>query len=103
MSALLNPTSTTPYREATAHTDSHTPAAQDPEIAGPAPEHRQTPKELAVAETVAAGEPAKKRLASHQVSMLPQTLLPASPVSDTTTKPTPRKSRVTIPLVAVII
>jgi TonB family protein len=103
MSALLNPTSTTPYRETTVHTDSHTPAAQHPEIAGPTPEHRETPKALPVAETVAAVEPTKKSLASQQVSLLPHTLLPASPVRDTTTKPTPRKSRVTIPLVAVIL
>jgi TonB family protein len=103
MSALLNPASTTPYREATVHTDSHTPAAQHPEIAGPAPEHRETPKALPVAETVAAVEPTKKSLASQQVSLLPHTLLPASPVRDTTTKPTPRKSRVTITLVAVIL
>src|ERR1700692_135301 len=103
MAALLNPTSTTPYREATEHTDSHTPAAQHPEIAGPAPEHRETPKALAVAETVAAVEPAKKSLASQQVSLLPHTLLPASPVRDTTTKPTPRKSRVAVPLVAAIL
>src|ERR1700686_879178 len=101
--ALLNPTATTPYREASLHADSPTPAAQYAEIPTNAPEHRETPKALPVAETVAAVEPVKKSLASQQVSLLPHTLLPASPVRDTTTKPTPRKSRVTIPLVAVIL
>jgi TonB family protein len=103
MSTLLNPTSTTPYREANLQADSHTPAAQLPEIPAPALEHRETPKALPVAETVAAVEPSKKSLASQQVSLLPHTLLPASLVRDTTTKPTPRKSRVAIPLAAVLV
>jgi TonB family protein len=101
--ALLNPTATTPYREANLHADSHPPAAQHAEIPTNAPEHRETPKALPVAETVAAVEPMKKSLASQQVSLLPHTLLPASPVRDTTTKPTPRKSRVAVPLVAAIL
>jgi TonB family protein len=106
ISALLNPTSTAPYRDAVQHAEVHTPATQSPETLVAALEHPETPKTLAVAETaaaIAAAEPTKKSLASQQVSLLPHTLLPASPVRDTTTKPTPRKSRVAIPLVAAII
>ena len=106
ISALLNPTSTAPYRDAVQHGEVHTPATQSPETLVAALEHPETPKTLPVAETaaaVAAVEPTKKSLASQQVSLLPHTLLPASPVGDTTTKPTPRKSRVAIPLVAAMI
>jgi TonB family protein len=106
ISALLNPTSTAPYRDAVQHPEVHTPATPSPETLVAALEHPETPKTLPVAETtaaVAAVEPAKKSLASQQVSLLPHTLLPASSVRDTTTKPTPRKSRVAIPLVAAII
>ena len=103
ISALLNPTSTTPYREPILHSDIHTPVAQHPEIPAPTPEHHDRPKALPVAETVAAVEPPKKSLASQQVSLLPHTLLPASPVDDTRTKPARRKSRVAIPLVAVVL
>jgi serine/threonine-protein kinase len=103
ISALLNPTSTTPYREPVLHSEIHPPTARRPEIPAPAPEHRETAKPLAVAETVAAVEAPKKSLASQQVSLLPHTLIPALPVDDTTTKPARRKSRVAIPLVAVIL
>ena len=103
ISTLLNPGATTPHHEPILHTDIHTPATQHPETPIPAPEHRELPKPLPVAETVAAVEPIKKSLASQQVSLLPHTLLPASPVSDTTTKPPRRKSRVAITLVAVIL
>jgi TonB family protein len=103
ISALLNPTSTTSYREPILHSESHTPAEQQPEIPAPAPEHRETPKTLPFAETVAAVEPTKKSLASQQVSLLPHTLIPVSPVGETTTKPVQRKSRVAIPLTAVIL
>lgn len=103
ISALLNPTSTTPYREPILHSDIHTPVVQHPEIPAPTPEHHDRPKALPVAETVAAVEPPKKSLASQQVSLLPHTLLPASPVDDTRTKPARRKSRVAIPLVAVVL
>jgi TonB family protein len=106
ISALLNPTSTGPYRDAVQHAEVHTPATQSPETLVAALEHPETPKTLPVAETaadVAAVEPSKKSLASQQVSLLPHTLLPASPVRDTTTKPTSRKSRLAIPLVAAII
>ncbi|MDQ1408321.1 MAG: hypothetical protein QOJ41_56 [Acidobacteriaceae bacterium] len=103
ISLLLNPGSTTPYRDAVQHADAHTPAAQQAEIPATAPEHRETPKTSPVAETIAAVEPLKKSLASQQVSLLPHTLLPASPVRDTAAKPTPRKSRVAVPLVAAII
>ena len=103
ISALLNPTSTTPYRDTTLHADVHTPVAQRPEIPAPTSEHRETAKALPVAETVAAVEPSKKSLASQQVSLLPHTLLPASPVVDTTAKPKPRKSRVAVTLTAVIL
>jgi eukaryotic-like serine/threonine-protein kinase len=103
ISTLLNPTATTPYREAIPHTDAPMLAAQHAEIPVPAPEHRETAKALPVAETVPAVEPTKKSLASQQVSLLPHTLLPASPVVDTTTKPKARKSRVAIPLVAAIL
>ncbi len=106
IAALLNPTSTAPYRDAVQHAAVDTPATQSPETLVAALEHPETSKTLPVAETaaaVAAVEPTKKSLASQQVSLLPHTLLPASPVRDTTTKPTPRKSRVTIPLVAAII
>ncbi len=106
ISALLSPTSTAPYRDAVQHAEVHTPATQSPETLVAALEHPETAKTLPIAESavaVAAGEPTKKSLASQQVSLLPHTLLPASPVRDTTTKPTPRKSRVAIPLVAAII
>ena len=103
ISTLLNPTSTTSYREAILHTDVHAPAPQHSEIPAGAPEHREPAKALPVAEAVAAVEPSKKSLASQQVSLLPHTLLPVSPVRDATTKPAPRKSRVTIPLVAAIL
>lgn len=106
ISALLNSTSTAPYRDAVQHAEVHTPATQSPETLVAALEHPETPKTLPVAETaaaVAAGELTKKSLASQQVSLLPHTLLPASPVRDTTIKPTPRKSRVAIPLVAAMI
>jgi TonB family protein len=106
ISALLNPTSTAPYRDAVQQAEVHTPATQSPETLVAALEHPETPKTLPVAESavaVAAVEPTKKSLASQQVSLLPHTLLPASPVRDPTSKPTPRKSRVAIPLVAAII
>jgi len=103
ISTLLNPTSAAPYRDAAVLAETHVPAAHVPEIPAPAAEHRETSKALPVAETVAAVEPTKKSLASQQVSLLPHTLLPASPVRDTTTKPARRKSRVAIPLVAAII
>lgn len=106
ISALLNPTSTAPYRDAVQNAGVHTPATQSPETLVAALEHPETPKTLPVAETaaaVAAVEPTKKSLASQQVSLLPHTLLPASPDRDTTTKPTPRKSRVAIPLVAAMV
>jgi TonB family protein len=106
ISALLNPTSTAPYRDAVQNAEVHTPATQSPETLVAALEHPETPKTLPVAETaaaVAAVEPTKKSLASQQVSLLPHTLLPASPDRDTTTKPTPRKSRVAIPLVAAMV
>ena len=99
---LLNPGSTTPHREPILHTDIHTSVAPHPETHVPASEHRETPKALPVAETVAAVEPTKKSLASQQVSLLPHTLIPASPLGDTTTT-TRRKSRVAIPLAAVIL
>jgi TonB family protein len=105
ISALLNPT-TAPYRDAVQHAEVHTPATQSPETLVAALEHPETPKTLPIAESalaVAAVEPTKKSLASQQVSLLPHTLLPALPVRDTTTKPTPRKSRVAIPLVAAMI
>src|ERR1700693_2137728 len=103
ISTLLNPTSTTPYREPILHSDIHARAAQRPEIPASAPEHRETAKPLPVPETVAAVEPPKKSLASQQVSLLPHTLLPASPAADATPSPPPRKSRVAIPLVAVVL
>ena len=103
ISTLLNPGATTPHHEPILHTDIHTPAAQHPETPVPAPEHREPPKALPVAETIAAVEPTKKSLASQQVSLLPHTLIPASPVGDITTKPPRRKSRVAITLVAVIL
>ena len=103
ISALLNPTSTTAYRDAVQHAELHTAATQSPETVVAALEPHETRNTLPVAETVTAVEPTKKSLASQQVSMLPHTLLPASPARDTTTKPTRRKSRVAIPLVAAII
>jgi len=106
ISALLNPTSTAPNRDAVQHAEVHTSATQSPETLVAALEHPETPDTLPIAEgavAVATGEPTKKSLASQQVSLLPHTLLPASPVRDTTTKPTPRKSRAAIPLVAAII
>jgi len=103
ISALLNPISTTAYREAVQHADLHTPATQSPETLVAALEPHETPKTLPVAETIAAVEPTKKSLASQHVSLLPHTLLPASPVRDTATKPARRKSRVAIPMVAAII
>ena len=104
ISALLNPTATTtPYRQTNLHSDIHAPVAQHPEIPASTPEHHDKPKALPVVETVAAVEPPKKSLASQQVSLLPHTLLPASPVDDTRTKPARRKSRVAIPLVAVVL
>jgi len=103
ISALLNPTLTAPYRDGSQHADSHTPATQSPETLVAALEHRESPKAVPVAETVPAVETSKKSLASQQVSLLPHTLLPASPVRDTTSKPARRKSRVAIPLVAAII
>jgi len=105
-SALLNPTSAAPYRDEVQHAEVHRPTTQSPETLVAALEHPDSPKTLSAAETaagVAAVEPTKKSLASQQVSLLPHTLLPASPVRDTTTKPTPRKSRVAIPLVAAMI
>src|ERR1700688_2539790 len=106
ISALLNPTLTAPYRDAVQNAEVHTPATQSPETLVATLEHPETPKTLPVAETaaaVAAVEPTKKSLASQQVSLLPHTLLPALPDRDTTTKPTPRKSRVAIPLVAAMV
>ena len=99
ISTLLNPTSTTAYRDASQHADIHTSATQSPETLVAALEHRESPKEVPVAESVPAVETSKKSLASQQVSLLPHTLLPASPVRDTTAR---RKSRVAIPLVAAI-
>jgi TonB family protein len=103
ISALLNPTSTAPYRDAAENADAHTPATQSPETLVAALEHSESPKTLPAGETVAAVEPSKKSLASQQVSLLPHTLLPASPDRDTTTRSTPRKSRVVIPLVAAMV
>ncbi len=103
ISTLLNPTSTASYRDAVQHADLHTPATPSPETLVAALEHHETPKMLPVAETVAAVEPTKKSLASQQVSLLPHTLIPATPVGGTTTKLKPRKSRVAIPLAAVIL
>jgi serine/threonine-protein kinase len=103
ISALLNPTLTAPYRDASQHADGHTAATQSPETLVAALEHREPPKAVPVAETVPAVETSKKSLASQQVSLLPHTLLPASPVRDTTSKPARRKSRAAIPLVAAII
>jgi TonB family protein len=100
ISTLLNPTSTTAYRDASQHADIHMPATQSPETLVAALEHRESPKAVPVAETVPTGETSKKSLASQQVSLLPHTLLPASPVRDTTAR---RKSRVAIPVVAAII
>ena len=98
ISALINPTATTtPYRDPNLHSDIHTP------VAAPTTEHHDRPTALPVAEAVAAVEPSKKSLASQQVSLLPHTLLPASPAGDATTKPPSRKSRVAIPLVAVVL
>ncbi|HTC65826.1 MAG TPA: TonB family protein [Candidatus Acidoferrum sp.] len=103
ISTLLNPTSTASYRDTVQHADLHTPATQSPETLVAALEHYETPKTVPVAGSVAAVEPTKKSLASQQVSRLPHTLIPATPVGDTTTKPKPRKSRVAIPLAAVIL
>jgi TonB family protein len=100
ISTLLNPTSTTAYRDASQHADIHMPATQSPETLVAALEHRESPKAVPVAETVPTGETSKKSLASQQVSLLPHTLLPALPVRDTTAR---RKSRVAIPVVAAII
>ena len=102
ISTLLNPTSTAPYRDAVQHADLHAPATPSPEALVAAVEHRESPKAVPVAETVPTGETSKKSLASQQVSLLPHTLLPASPVRDTTTK-APRKSRVAVPLVAMVL
>jgi TonB family protein len=105
ISGLLNPNpaSATPFRDTTVHADIHTPVAPQSETAAPALEHRETGKALPVAESVAEVEPAKKSLASQQVSLLPHTLLPALPVADTTAKPKARKSRVAVTLTAVIL
>jgi TonB family protein len=103
ISTLLTPTSTTAYRDASQHADIHPPATQSPETLVAALEHRESPKAVPVAESVPAVETSKKSLASQQVSLLPHTLLPASPARDATAKPTPRKSRVAIPLVAAIL
>jgi TonB family protein len=103
ISSLLNPNSTSSHREAVQHADLHTPATQSPETLVATLEQHETPKTLPSSEAVAAVEPSKKSLASQQVSLLPHTLLPASPVRDTTTEPVRRKSRVAIPLVAAVI
>jgi len=103
ISALLNPASTSSHRETVQHADLHTPATQSPETLVATLEQQETPKTLPSSEAVAAVEPSKKSLASQQVSLLPHTLLPASPVRDTTTEPVRRKSRVAIPLVAAVI
>jgi TonB family protein len=103
ISTLLNAGSTTAYRDAVQHPELHTPGTQSPETLVAALEHRESPKAAPVAETVPAVETSKKSLASQQVSLLPHTLLPASPVRDTTSKPARRKSRVAIPAVAAII
>jgi TonB family protein len=102
ISTLLNPTSTAPYRDAVQHADLHAPATPSPEALVAAVEHRESPKAVPVAETVPTVETSKKSLASQQVSLLPHTLLPASPVRDTATK-TPRKSRIAVPLVAMVL
>jgi TonB family protein len=102
ISTLLNPTSTAPYRDAVQHADLHAPATPSPEVLVAAVEHRESPKAVPVAETVPTVETSKKSLASQQVSLLPHTLLPASPVRDTATK-TPRKSRIAVPLVAMVL
>ena len=105
ISTLLNAGSTTAYRDAAAvqHAELRTPATESPETLVAALEHRETPKASPVAEAVPAVETSKKSLASQQVSVLPHTLLPASPVRDTTSKPARRKSRIAIPAVAAII
>jgi TonB family protein len=103
ISSLLNPNSTSSHREAAQHAELHTPATQSPETLVAALEHPELPKAAPVAATVPVVESSKKSLASQQVSLLPHTLLPASPVRDTTTKPVRRKSRVAIPLVAAVI
>ena len=103
ISSLLSPISTSSQREAVQHADLHTPATQSPETLVAALEHPELPKAAPVAAPVPVVESSKKSLASQQVSLLPHTLLPASPVGDTTTKPPRRKSRVAIPLVAVIL
>jgi TonB family protein len=102
ISTLLNPTSTAPYRDAVQHADLYAPATPSPEALVAAVEHRESPKAVPVAETVPTVETSKKSLASQQVSLLPHTLLPASPVRDTATK-TPRKSRIAVPLVAMVL
>jgi TonB family protein len=103
ISTLLNSGSTTAYRDASQHTELRTSATESPETLVAALEHRETPKASPAAETVPAVETSKKSLASQQVSVLPHTLLPASPVRDTMSKPARRKSRVAIPAVAAII
>jgi TonB family protein len=103
ISTLLNSGSTTAYRDAVQHAELHTSATESPETLVAALEHRETPKASPAAETVPAVETSKKSLASQQVSVLPHTLLPASPVRDTTVKVQSRKSRVAIPAVAAII
>jgi TonB family protein len=103
ISTLLNAGSTTAYRDAGQHAELHTSATESPETLVAALEHRETPKASPAAETVPAVETSKKSLASQQVSVLPHTLLPASPVRDTTVKAQSRKSRVAIPAVAAII
>jgi TonB family protein len=103
ISTLLNPISTTPYRDAVQQADLHASATQSPETLVAALENHETPKGVPVAETVTAVETSKKSLASQQVSLLPHTLLPASSAPDTATKAQSRKSRVAIPLVAAII
>jgi serine/threonine-protein kinase len=103
ISTLLNAGSTTAYRDAVQHADLRTPATESPETLVAALEHRESRKAVLVAETVPAVETSKKSLASQQVSLLPHTLLPASPARDTTTKAQSRKSRVAIPAVAAII
>jgi TonB family protein len=103
ISSLLSPISTSSQREAVQHADLHTPATQSPETLAAALEHPELPKAAPVAAPVPVVESSKKSLASQQVSLLPHTLLPASPVRDTTTKPVRRKSRVAIPLVAAVI
>jgi TonB family protein len=103
ISTLLNAGSTTAYRDAGQHAELHTSATESPETLVAALEHRETPKASPAAETVPAVETSKKSLASQQVSVLPHTLLPASPVRDTTVKAQSRKSRVAIPAAAAII